>query len=118
MDRGQLRIGFQHGGDFSLGFYHTLVFAFEIPIHIRRRVTHFVPEWRVETRIAGENAMEHGRASALQADDNHRRLDLFIQNFRMAGYPAFSTQAVAENIQNPLILHKAADGIEFSLFIQ
>ena len=115
---GQFRVRFQHAGNFLLGFDHALVGTTGLPVHIGRRIAHLIPERSKKARVAGQHPVKHGRTGALQANNHHRRRDLFIENFRMFCNPGFGAKAIAENIQNALILGEAPNRIQVGLFVQ
>ena len=58
------------------------------------------------------------RAGALQANNDHRRQHLLVENFRVFGYPRLYPQTVDQNIENTFVLPEATCRIQVRFFVQ
>nr|ABV59994.1 putative cholesterol transporter [Sterolibacterium denitrificans] len=82
------------------------------------RVHRFEGAHRAQLRVGGQQAMQHGRAGALQAGDDQRRRDRLLADFRMAGEQLLRLEAHDQQADQPLAHDQAADRMQMRFRVE
>jgi hypothetical protein len=118
MDGHQLRCELQRLSHFLLGGRDARVELPRLPAVEWGRKTHLVPLGRVELRVLGDHAVQHGGPGARQTADHQRRADLLLGDLGVALEPVLYARPRHEDAHRALALGRAADLVEVRLLVE